>query len=70
MAVADAVFDVLRDAGEPLHWTMIQDRALRAGTIDPFTTPDVRGEVLGALRGLAADGRVRRVSTGVYEVAG
>ena len=65
--MADAVLDVLRSAGEPLHWTVIQDRALRAGAIDPFATPDVRGEVLGALRELVRDGRVRRTSTGVYE---
>ncbi|HYJ60762.1 MAG TPA: hypothetical protein VE032_04780 [Actinomycetota bacterium] len=48
---------------------MIQDRALRAGAIDPFTTPDVRGEILGALRELRRDGRIRRTSTGVFELA-
>ena len=67
MTPEEAVLRVLTDAGEPLHWTVIQDRALRAGAIDPFATPDVRGEVLGALRELVRDGRVRRTSTGVYE---
>jgi hypothetical protein len=67
VAAADAVLDVVRSAGEPLHWTVIQDRALRTGAIDPFATPDVRREVLGALRDLVREGRVRRTSTGVYE---
>jgi hypothetical protein len=67
VAATEAVLDVLRSAGEPLHWTVIQDRALRAGAIDPFATPDVRREVLGALRDLVRDGRVRRTSTGVYD---
>ena len=47
----------------------MRDRALRAGAIDPITTPDVRGEGLGALRVLASEGTVRRTSTGVYELA-
>jgi hypothetical protein len=38
----DAVLAVLRDADEPLHWTVIQDRALRTEAIDPFEVPDVR----------------------------
>ena len=38
---------VLTEAEEPLHWTVIQDRALRAGYLDPFETPDVRAAVLG-----------------------
>jgi hypothetical protein len=66
MDVGQAVLGVLADAGEPLHWTVIQDRALRSGAIDPFTTRDVRGAVLGALRSLVADGRVEKPSKGVY----
>ena len=66
MDVAQAVLAVLGDAGEPLHWTVIQDRALRAGSIDPFTTPDVRGEIQRALHALARDGRVVKTATGVY----
>jgi hypothetical protein len=64
-----AVLAVLEDAGEPLHWTVIQDRALRSGAIDPFTTRDVRGAVLGALRALVGDGRVVKPSKGVYALA-
>jgi len=62
----EAVLAVLRDAGEPLHWTVIQDRALRAEAIDPFEVRDVRGAVLGALRELLDDGLVTKTSKGVY----
>ncbi len=66
--LASAVF-VLRDAAEPLHWTVILDRALRAGFLDPFTTPNVRRELLAALRRGVAEGVLRLVDTGVYELA-
>jgi hypothetical protein len=70
MSPPEAVVAVLRDANEPLHWTVIQDRALRAGYLDPFETPDVRGAVLTAVRSLVADGRAVRTATGVYALAG
>jgi hypothetical protein len=66
MTPEEAVLQVLADAEEPLHWTVIQDRALRAGYLDPFETPDVRAAVLGALRSTVADGRVTKTATGVY----
>jgi hypothetical protein len=66
MSPRDAVVRVLTEAGEPLHWTTIQDRALRAGYLDPFATPDVRGSVQRALRELRAEGVIERTSTGVY----
>jgi len=66
MTPEEAVLRVLADADEPLHWTVIQDRALRAGYLDPFETPDVRAAVLGALRAALAAGRVRKTATGVY----
>jgi hypothetical protein len=66
MSPEEAVLEVLRDADEPLHWTVIQDRALRAGYLDPFTTPDVRAAILSAVRALVADGRVLKTATGVY----
>jgi len=69
MEVADAILAVLSDAGEPLHWTVIQDRALRSGGIDPFRTPDVRKAVHGALHALVADGRIIVTATGVYALA-
>jgi len=46
---------------------VVLDRALRAGYVDPFTTPDVRAQMLDALRGLAAEGAIARPETGVYE---
>lgn len=70
MTPADAIVAVLEEAGEPLHWTVIQDRGLRAGFLDPFELGDVRGAVLGALRALVADGRVRKDAKGVYSLAG
>ncbi len=65
----EAVLSVLRDAGEPLHWTVIQDRALRSGAIDPLVTRDVRGAVLGALRELVREGVAVKTATGVYVIA-
>jgi len=69
MTPEDAVLRVLTDAGEPLHWTVIQDRALRAGYLDPFETPDVRGVVLAALRVAVGDGRLTKPATGMYSLA-
>ncbi len=66
MEVEAAVLRVLREESEPLHWTVIQDRALRAGYVDPFEVRDVRRQVMGALARMAKEGRVRRVSTGMY----
>ena len=64
-----AAIAVLGEAGEPLHWTVIQDRALRSGRIDPFTTPDVRRTLLGALRQGVRLGSLRTAGRGVYELA-
>jgi hypothetical protein len=69
MTPEEAVLRVLTDAGEPLHWTVIQDRALRAGYLDPFETPDVRGAVLAALRVAVADGQLTKPATGMYALA-
>jgi hypothetical protein len=69
MSPEEAVLEVLRGADEPLHWTVILDRALKAGSIDPFETPDVRGAVLTALRTLVADRRAVKTETGVYAFA-
>jgi len=65
----EAVLSVLRDAGEPLHWTVIQDRALRSGAIDPLATRDVRGVVLGTLRELVREDVAVKTATGVYAIA-
>jgi len=69
MEVETAVITVLEEAGEPLHWTVIQDRALRAGYLDPFETPDVRGMVGRTLRELVRSGAVVKVEQGTYRLA-
>jgi hypothetical protein len=69
MEPIDAALAVLREAGEPLHWTVIQDRALKAGYLDPFTQRDIRKHLLAALAAAAREGSERKVSTGVYELA-
>jgi hypothetical protein len=69
MEPRDAVLAVLREVGEPLHWTAVQDRALREGLLDPFEHPDVRRQVQTALRALLAEGAIEKRSTGVYAVA-
>jgi hypothetical protein len=62
----DAAITVLREEGEPLHWTKIQDLALKRGYIDPFETPDVRKRLLAALAEGARTGAIKKTSTGVY----
>ena len=69
MEPLEAVVSVLRDADEPLHWTVIQDRALRQGLVDPFVVTDVRATLLRALRDGVRAGTVVRVDTGVYALA-
>jgi hypothetical protein len=66
MEFPDAAMTVLRDEGAPLHWTVIQDLALRRGYLDPFTQPDVRINLLAALGQLARDGLVQKETKGVY----
>jgi hypothetical protein len=66
MEPLEAVVSVLDEAEEPLHWTVIQDRALRQGLIDPFVVTNVRATVLRALRDGVRAGTVMRVDTGVY----
>ena len=56
MEPLEAAVTVLREEGEPLHWTKIQDLALRRGYLDPFEIPDVRKALLAALaEGFAPD---------------
>ena len=69
MDVREAVLTVLREEGVPLHWTVIQDLALRRGYVDPFSTPDVRKRVLAELAAAVREGRVRKDGTGVYVLA-
>lgn len=65
----DAVRRVLEEADEPLHWTVVLDRALRAGSLDPFEVRDVRGTVQRALAELGREGTARKVSTGVWSLS-
>jgi hypothetical protein len=64
----EAAVTVLREEGESLHWTKIQDLALRRGYIDPFETPDVRKRLLAALAGGIRAGLIEKASTGVYRL--
>jgi hypothetical protein len=64
----DAALTVLKEEGAALHWTVIQDLALRRGYLDPFTQPDVRKHLLAALAQAARDGRITKEGTGVYSL--
>jgi hypothetical protein len=69
MEPRDAVLTVLAEERDPLHWTVVQDLALRRGYLDPFETPDVRRQVQTALRALVQDGLAIRTAKGVYAAA-
>jgi HB1, ASXL, restriction endonuclease HTH domain len=64
----EAALTVLREEGKPLHWTVIQDLALRRGYLDPFTQRDVRGGLLSALARAARSGLVVKEAKGVYRL--
>ena len=64
-----AVLAVLAEEAAPLHWTKVQDLALRRGYLDPFEHPDVRRQVQTALRALASEGLVEKQTKGVYFLA-
>jgi hypothetical protein len=66
MEPRDAVLRVVRERDEALHWTRVQDLALRSGYLDPFEHPDVRRAVQRALQELAREGVIVRVGKGVY----
>jgi HB1, ASXL, restriction endonuclease HTH domain len=68
MEFLEAALTVLREEGEPLHWTKIQDLALRRGYLDPFTQPDIRRHLLAALARAAKEGAVVKDATGVYRL--
>ena len=70
MEPLEAAVTVLREEGEPLHWTKIQDLALRRGYLDPFETPDVRRALLAALAEGVRLGEILKASKGVYSLAG
>ena len=64
-----AVLAVLTEETTPLHWTRIQDLALRRGYLDPFEHPDVRKQVQTTLRALLREGVVAKAAKGVYVLA-
>lgn len=66
MEPLEAAVEVLREEGVPLHWTKIQDLALRRGYLDPFEVPDVRKTLLAALADGVRSGVLEKESTGVY----
>ncbi len=57
------------DPDAELHWTVIWDRALKAGYIDPFTQPGARDEVVAALSAAAKQGEIERTSKGTYRAS-
>ena len=69
MEPLEAAVTVLGEEAIALHWTKIQDLALRRGFLDPFETPDIRKVLLAALASGVRDGVLEKVSTGVYRLA-
>lgn len=69
MEALEAALAVLREEGRSLHWTVIQDLALRRGYLDPFEQPDVRGRMLAALADGVRRGTLVRDGRGVYDLA-
>jgi HB1, ASXL, restriction endonuclease HTH domain len=68
----EAAVKVLEEQGKPLHWTVIQDIALRRGYLDPFTQRDIRKHLLAALSKAARqpNGPVAKAGRGVYGLRG
>jgi hypothetical protein len=66
MEYRDAAIKVLEEEGKPLHWTVIQDLALKRGYLDPFTQSDIRKNLLAALAEAARDGALVKDGKGAY----
>jgi len=64
----EAALAVLREEDGELHWTKIQDLALRRGYLDPFETPGVRRALLAALANGVRSGALVKGSKGVYSL--
>jgi hypothetical protein len=69
MEPLEAAIKVLGEERVPLHWTKIQDLALRRGYLDPFELPDVRRTLLAALGEGVRSGVLEKQGTGVYATA-
>ena len=70
MEPGEAAERVLAEAGEPLHWTVVWDRALRAGYVDPMTQPEARDALVRWLADAARKGVIEKTSTGTYRATG
>ena len=68
MDFLEAALAVLREEDGPLHWTVIQDLALKRGYLDPFVQRDVRRSLLAALAEAARDGVITKQGTGTYSL--
>ncbi len=66
MDFLEAALTVLGEESGPLHWTVIQDLALKRGYLDPFAQRDIRKNLLAALAAAGREGAVIRVEKGVY----
>jgi hypothetical protein len=64
----DAAVSVLREEGKPLHWTVVQDLALKRGYLDPFTQRDIRKNLLAALANAVRTGVVVKEDRGIYRL--
>jgi hypothetical protein len=68
MDFLEAALAVLKEEGRPLHWTVIQDLALRRGYLDPFSQKDIRKKLLAALAKGVASGSLAKPDKGVYSI--
>ena len=59
---------VLTEEDRALHWTVIQDLALKRGHLDPFTQRDIRKNLLAALARGVREGSITKIDTGVYSL--
>ena len=64
----DAAVTVLREEGKSLHWTVVQDLALKRGYLDPFTQRDIRKNLLAALANAARTGVVVKEDRGTFRL--
>jgi hypothetical protein len=62
----EAAVTVLREENAALHWTVIQDLALKRGYLDPFVQRDIRKRLLAALAEGARIGALQRQGKGTY----
>jgi hypothetical protein len=65
----EAALTVLREEGVALHWTVVQDLALKRGYLDPFTQRDIRKNVVAGLARAAKQGLIEKRGTGTYVIA-